>query len=65
MPNLLGRHLIFDGTDSAQKFASQCGGQFVPNPNVHVAVDIGCGATLHSMRFAPDKIQPMKAVIAF
>lgn len=65
MPNLLCRHLIFDGTDSAQKFAAQCGGQFVQNPNVHVAVDLGTGVMLHSMCFVPDKIQPMKAVSAF
>ena len=65
MSNLVGQHLLFDGENSAQKYAAQCGGHFVPNPDVHVAVDLGTGVTLHSMRFVPDKIQPMKAVSAF
>ena len=65
MSNLVGQHLLFDGEDSAQKYAAQCGGHFVPNPNVHVAVDLGTGVMLHSMCFVPDKIQPMKAVSAF
>ena len=65
MANLVGRHLLFGDEDSAQKYAAQCGGHFIPNPDVHVAVDLGTGVMLHSMRFVPDKIQPMKAVNAF
>ena len=65
MSNLVGQHLLFDEEDSAQKYAAQCGGHFVPNPDVHVAVDLGTGVMLHSMCFVPDKIQPMKAVSAF
>ena len=62
MSNLVGQHLLFNSEDSAQKYAAQCGGRFIPNPDVHVAVDLGGGVMLHSLRFVPDKIQPMKVV---
>ena len=65
MSNLIGQHLLFENEDSAQKYAAQCGGRFVSNPDVHVDVDLGCGIKLHSLCFIRDPIQPLKAVEAF
>lgn len=60
-----GHGLRFDNMESANRFATQCGGHFVPDPDIHVEIDLCNGQTLGYLRFVRDPIQPMKALNAF